>query len=197
MEPTETGWSLFSEKELETMMWSFLLNRKDWDEANVCLREGDYEAAEKKAKEWLERNSYDIMPYLILLEAQHRKGDFMACSKTYRESRDKTVFFDEIQKSPLVLEYCEAMRDLQSNYPAMIQTAWMGAHDCLNKIMRSRPPERAYVICIRAFEAALASGKPLFGGNEDALIKDYIKSGLSWYPESKTLLAMQAAANKE
>lgn len=187
-------WPLFEEKELETMGWDFLFCKEQWDEVNVLLKKGEYDAAEKKTYEFKEKYMDSIIMFdLLLLEAQHRKGDFNACSETYdNTNRSSLAFFSAKNKTPLVLEYCEAMLDLQGTIPSWIQLAWKGAHDCLNSVMRSNPPERSYVICIKAFKAALDIGQPLFGGNEEALIKDYIKSGLSWYPESKTLLKIKS-----
>ena len=187
-------WPLFEEKELSTMGWDFLFCKEQWDEVNVLLRNGQYEEAEKKTREFKGKYMDSLLMFdLLLLEAQHRKGDFNACSETYKNTnRPSLAFFSAKDKTPLVLEYCEAMLDLQGTIPMWIQTAWKGAHDCLNNVMRSNPPERSYVICIRAFIAAVDIGQPLFGGNEEALIKDYIKSGLSWYPESKTLLKLKS-----
>ena len=187
-------WPLFEEEELRTMGWDFLFCNKQWDEVVILLKKGEYDEAEKKAYEYKETFMSSLMMFdLLLLEAQHRKGDFNACSETYQNTnRRSLMFYSAINKTPFVLEYCEAMLDLQGTIPMWIQAAWKGAHDCLNEVMQSNPPERAYVICIRAFKAALDIGKPLFGGNEEVLIKDYIKAGLSWHPESKILLAMKS-----
>jgi hypothetical protein len=186
-------WPLFDKQELGTMGWGFIFHENTWDEIHALLRQGKYEEAEQEAKKFQKEFPTSMMPDLLLLEAQHRKGDFSACSETFRNTkRSDLAFFSELNRTPLVLEYSEAMLDLQNTIPGLIQTAWMGAHECLDKVMRPNPPERSYVICIRAFEAALALGKPLFGGNEEALIKDYIKSGLSWHPESKTLLELKS-----
>ena len=186
-------WPLFDKQELGTMGWDFIFHENTWEEIHALLKQGKYEEAEQKAKKFHEEFPTSMMPDLLLLEAQHRKGDFSACSQTFSNTkRSDLAFFSELNRTPLVLEYSEAMLDLQNTIPGLIQTAWMGAHECLDKVMRSNPPERSYVICVRAFEAALALGKPLFGGNEEALIKDYIKSGLSWHPESKTLLELKS-----
>ncbi len=190
-------WPLFEEKELKTMGWEFLFCKKEWDEVNILLENGDYNEAEKKTLEFKEKYMDSLMMFdLLLLEAQHRKGDFNACSETYQNTnRPSLAFFSAKDKTPLVLEYCEAMLDLQGTIPGWIQLAWKGAHECLDNVMRANPPERSYVICIRAFKAALDIGRPLFGGNEEALIQDYIKSGLSRYPESKTLLELKSEFN--
>ena len=193
-EPEENlRWPLFDKDELGTMGWGFLLHENIWDEIHALLKLGKYEEAEMKARKFHEDFPSSMMPDLLLLEAQHRKGDFSACSQTFSNTkRSDLAFFSELNRTPLVLEYSESMLDLQNTIPGLIQTAWMGAHECLDKVMRSNPPERSYIICVRAFEAALALGKPLFGGDEEALIKDYIKSGLSWHPESKTLLELKS-----
>lgn len=187
-------WPLFEEKELRTMGWEFVFCKEQWEEVNILLKAGKYAEAEKKTLEFKSKYMDSLIEFdLLLLEAQHRKGDFYACAETYKNTdRLSLAFFSEINKTPLVLEYCEAMLDLQGTIPGYIQLAWKGAHDCLDGVMKSNPPERSYIICIRAFQAALDINQPLFGGNEEALIKDYIKSGLSWYPESKTLLEMQS-----
>ena len=191
------NWPLFDEKELRTMGWEMVFCKEQWKEVNILLKAGKYDEAEKQTLEFKNKYMDSLIEFdLLLLEAQHRKGDFFACSKTYNNTnRLSLAFFSAINKTPLVLEYCEAMLDLQGTIPMWIQLAWKGAHDCLNEVMRTNPPERSYVICIRAFESALTIKRPLFGGNEEALIKDYIKSGLSWYPESKTLLEMKSKYN--
>lgn len=189
-----TLWPLFEEKELRTMGWDFLFCKEQWDEVNALLKNGKYGDAEKKPYEFKEKYMDSLIMFdLLLLEAQHRKGDFSACVKTYKATnRPSLAFFTAKNKTPLVLEYCEAMLDLQGTVPMRIQLAWRGAHDCLNGVMRSNPPERSYVICIRAFKAALDINEPLFGGKEEDLIKEYIQSGLSRYSESKTLLGLKA-----
>ena len=185
---------MFEEKELRTMGWEIVFCKEQWEEVNILLKAGKYDEAEKKTLEFKNKYMDSLIEFdLLLLEAQHRKGDFYACAETYKNTnRPSLAFFSAVNKTPLVLEYCEAMLDLQGTIPMYIQLAWKGAHDCLDKVMRSNPPERSYIICIRAFKAALGINQPLFGGNEEALIKDYIKSGLNWYPESKTLLEMQS-----
>lgn len=105
--------------------------------------------------------------------------------------------YNSVNQTPLVLEYCQAMLDLQGTIPIYIQHAWRGAQDCLYSVMLSNPPERSYIICIRALEAALALNEPLFGGNEIELIKDYINSGLSWHPKSPVLLELKQKYNQQ
>ena len=198
-EDVKNLWPLFEEKELRAMGWEFVFCKDQWEEVNLLLKSGKYDEAEKKTLEFKEMYMSSLIEFdLLLLEAQHRKGDFNACSETYEKTnRTSLAFFSAINKTPLVLEYCEAMLDLQGTIPVWIQMAWKGAYECLNKVMRSNPPERAYLICIRAFKAAIAIEKPLFGGNEEALIKDYINLGLSRYPKSKTLLKMKSETEQK
>jgi tetratricopeptide (TPR) repeat protein len=174
-----------------------MFNREKWEEITSHLEKGEYEIALKKAEENLKNFPTDLIAYLLLLQAQHRVGDFKACENTYLASQKKLFMYNGVNQTPLVLEYCEAMLDLQGTIPTYIQQAWRSAQDCLDNVMRSNPPERSYVICIRAFEAALALNEPLFGGNEAELIKDYINSGLSWHPKSSVLLELKQKYNQQ
>ncbi len=45
------------------------------------FRKGEYEIALKKAEKNLENFPNDLIAYLLLLQAQHRIGDFKACEK--------------------------------------------------------------------------------------------------------------------
>lgn len=184
-------WPLFDKKELVTMGWDFLFHVDTWDEIQTLLVKGAYDAAEMKAKKFKEDFSSAIMADLLLLEAQHRKGDINACRETYgNTNRMELVFYSAEQKTPLVLEYSEALLDL-SDLPMDIQIAYMGASECINKVMRANPPERAYIIGAKALKAAIDMEKPLFGGNEKSMIQACIKAGLNRYPQSPSLLKMK------
>lgn len=186
-------WPLFDKKELGTMGWDFLFHEDTWDEIHALLVKGAYDVAEMKAKKFKEDFSSAIMADLLLLEAQHRKGDFKACQETYNQTkRLDLAFFDAENKTPLVLEFCEAMLDLQSNVPVLVQAAWQGGQECIEKVMPRKAPERAFVIRAKAVKAAIDMGRPLFGGDEKSLLEEYIESGLARYPHSAILLKMKS-----